>query len=248
MSVREKRSNQRAGKIGVAVTSGWRKRNVTGCTATSNGAPKCERRGVESRHRSTKGASLTNRRPPALPDGGELADLATRIRRGEASAEEALVDLFYERVRLVALFRTGKPDAARELAQDVLMAVVTALRHGDVRDTAKLTAFVYGTARNHVNNYFRADTRRPVEDALLVDYPAPAAPDPLEDSERTALVREALRTLDSADRKILLLTLVDGLKPGEIARRLGLSDEVVRARKSRAIKKVAAWMNKLSRT
>jgi len=99
-----------------------------------------------------------------------------------------------------------------------------------------------------VNNYFRSDTRRPDEDALVLDYPADPLPDPVESSERSALVREALRTLQSTDRKILLLTLVDGLKPGEIARRLGLSDEVVRARKSRAIKKVALLMNKLSRT
>jgi RNA polymerase sigma factor (sigma-70 family) len=182
-----------------------------------------------------------------LPGGEELADVAAKVGRGEPSAEEFLVDLFYERVRLVALFRTGNPEAARELAQDVLMAVVTALRNGDVRDAAKLTAFVYGTARNHVNNYFRTDTRRPDEEALVLDYPAAPSSDPIESSERSALVREALRTLQSTDRKILLLTLVDGLKPGEIARRLGLSDEVVRARKSRAIKKVAVLMNKLSR-
>jgi RNA polymerase sigma factor (sigma-70 family) len=182
-----------------------------------------------------------------LPDGEELANLATRVQRGDPSAEEFLVDLFYERVRLVALFRTGNAEAARELAQDVLMAVVTALRNGGVRDAARLTAFVYGTARNHVNSYFRTGTRRPEEDALTLDYPAAPAPDPVESAERTARVREALATLQSSDRKILLLTLVDGLKPGEIARRLGLSDEVVRARKSRAIKKVALLMHKVSR-
>ncbi len=182
-----------------------------------------------------------------MPGGEELADVATRVRRGEASAEEFLVDLFYERVRLVALFRTGNPEAARELAQDVLMAVVTALRNGDVRDAAKLTAFVYGTARNHVNNYFRTDTRRPDEDALVLDYPA--APSPIRSrapSVRRWCARRCVR-FQSTNRKILLLTLVDGLKPGDIARRLGLSDEVVRARKSRAIKKVALLVNKLSR-
>jgi DNA-directed RNA polymerase specialized sigma24 family protein len=47
---------------------------------------------------------------------------------------------------------------------------------------------------------------------------------------------------------VLLLTLVDGLKPREIARRLGLSDEVVRARKSRALKKIIEFVRDRSRT
>jgi RNA polymerase sigma-70 factor (ECF subfamily) len=51
-------------------------------------------------------------------------------------------------------------------------------------------------------------------------------------------VREELKQLDPTDRRILLLTLVEGLKPAEIADRLGLSAEVVRARKSRAVKKI----------
>jgi DNA-directed RNA polymerase specialized sigma24 family protein len=37
-----------------------------------------------------------------------------------------------------------------------------------------------------------------------------------------------------------MLTLVDGLKPGQIAARLGLGEEVVRTRKSRAIKRLKA--------
>ncbi len=192
-------------------------------------------------------APLRNKRPPALPGGEELASLAARVRDGERSAEDTLVDLFYERVRLVVLYRIRDTEAARELAQDVLMAVVTALRHGGIHDGEKLTAFVYGTARNHMNSYFRSSARRPGDDTLVLDYPAAPAADPIESAERAALVRQALATLEANERKILLLTLVDGMKPGDIARRLGLSDEVVRARKSRAIKKVALLMHKLSR-
>jgi DNA-directed RNA polymerase specialized sigma24 family protein len=40
------------------------------------------------------------------------------------------------------------------------------------------------------------------------------------------------------DRQILRLTLVDGCKPGEIAQNLKLHPDVVRARKSRALKKI----------
>jgi RNA polymerase sigma-70 factor (ECF subfamily) len=72
--------------------------------------------------------------------------------------------------------------------------------------------------------------------------------DPIAEFERLNLVRQALTTLNAEDRKILSLTLVDGLKPGEIAQRLGLSSEVVRARKSRLVKKMVEHVQTLSRT
>ena len=58
----------------------------------------------------------------------------------------------------------------------------------------------------------------------------------------------ALTGLNRSDKGILLMTLVDGLKPGEIAYRLGLTAEVVRARKSRALKRVIDRVSSLSRT
>ena len=61
-------------------------------------------------------------------------------------------------------------------------------------------------------------------------------------------MRAALVEIESNDRAILLMTLVEGLKPGIIARRLGVSSEVVRTRKSRAIKRIASHLKGLSRT
>jgi DNA-directed RNA polymerase specialized sigma24 family protein len=43
------------------------------------------------------------------------------------------------------------------------------------------------------------------------------------------------------------MTLADGLEPTEIARTLGLSPEAVRQRKSRALKRLLARLNSLSR-
>ena len=52
----------------------------------------------------------------------------------------------------------------------------------------------------------------------------------------------AIAALDPADKIILHLTLVDGLKPGVIAQKLGLSPEVVRQRKVRATRRVAEFV------
>jgi RNA polymerase sigma-70 factor (ECF subfamily) len=195
-----------------------------------------------------RNADLRAPRVPALPESVEQASLAERVRLGDASAEETVAALFHERVRLMALARTRRFDVADELAQDVVVAMINGLRNGRLRDTEKLTAFAYGIARNFINDYFRTSGRRPEELPLSPDHPTAERDDELEADERRMLVRSALKTLKASDRKILLLTLVDDLKPGDIARRLGLTDEVVRARKSRALKKVIEHVRSLSRT
>jgi RNA polymerase sigma-70 factor (ECF subfamily) len=162
--------------------------------------------------------------------------LAERIRSGESSAEEELVCLFRDRILLLVLARTHDREGSQDVAQDVMLAVVRALRDGHLRDTERLSAFVYGTARNLINNSLRSRSRLredPIDPALHLA----STPDGIENRERVTLVRRALGALDSIDRKILLLTLLDGLKPGEIAVQLGLTSEVVRTRKSRALKK-----------
>lgn len=177
----------------------------------------------------------------------QQSSLAERIRGHEPSAEEELVRLFGDRVRCLVLARTRDPEAARDLAQDVMLAVVRAVRGEQLREPERLAGFVYGTARNLINNYLRSRSRSPREDPIDAAHHVASPPDPVDDSERIGLVRRALRILDSTDRKILLLTLVEGLKPGEIGVRLGLSSEVVRARKSRALKKTIDRVKKLSR-
>ena len=174
--------------------------------------------------------------------------LADRVHRHEPSAEDELVTRFSDRVRFLVLARTRDPEAARDLTQEVMLAVVQALRGKQLREPERLAGFVYGTARNVINNYLRTRSRQPREDSIDAALHLESPSEPLEDRERVGLVRRALANLDPIDRKILLLTLVEGLKPGEIGARLGLSSEVVRARKSRALKKTTDRVKKLSRT
>ncbi len=57
---------------------------------------------------------------------------------------------------------------------------------------------------------------------------------------KTQLIRESLGRLNALDRRILLLTLVEGLTPSEIAPIVGLTPKAVRSHKSRAVDAVAA--------
>jgi RNA polymerase sigma factor (sigma-70 family) len=185
--------------------------------------------------------------PGAVLTDEQLRTLAERIRKGEPSAEEEFVRLFSPRIAFLARIRTRDREAARDLTQDVMLAVVLAVRNGQLRAGERLAAFVYGTARNLINNHQRTRARRPREDPIDSSLHLDSPPDPVEDNQRLALVLRALGSLDSIDRRILLLTLGGGLKPGEIAARLGLTSEVVRTRKSRALKKTMEQVKSLLR-
>ena len=170
------------------------------------------------------------------PDG-PAAELAETVLEERSDAEEELVRRYSDRVFLIALVRTRDREAARDLAQETMLAVIRNLRDGRLLDPEKLPGYVCGTARNLIANHLRTRSRKPEGGPPPEELPAPDCEVEVEQSERVFLARRAIASLQPADRLILLLTLVDGLKPGEIADRLGLSPEVVRKRKSRALER-----------
>lgn len=143
------------------------------------------------------------------------------------------------RVRAMALARTRNPDLARDLTQEALLAVLQSARKDQIRDPERVFAFVAGVARNVINNQRRRLARHPeVSIDENSELPALRADDDHESAERQRVINGALAELGPADREVLLLTLVEGMKPGEIAEKTGLTPDVVRTRKSRAIKRV----------
>jgi RNA polymerase sigma factor (sigma-70 family) len=175
----------------------------------------------------------------------EQVQIATGIRAGDRQAEEDLVRIFEGRIQLMLAVRTRDEDGARDLTQEVLMNVITAIRDGQLRQPESLAAFVYGIARNLLAGHLRS--RRVPELSLDEELPIAAPSFDFERSERTAIVRKALGSLNRGDRGILLLSLVEGMKPGEIAERIGVSPEVIRTRKSRALRRVMDLVNRLTR-
>jgi RNA polymerase sigma-70 factor (ECF subfamily) len=184
---------------------------------------------------------------PIAPEPIDHAGLVARLAQGDAAAEAQLADQFAPRLRAMMMARTRDADLARDLAQDALIALLQALRAGQLRDHERLPAFAHGIARNIVNNFFRTRQREPQSQPLLDEMAVYSQSQDPEEQERLTLVRKGLADLSPGDREILKMTLADGLKPGEIAEKLGLTAEVVRARKSRAQKRIVQAIEKLSR-
>ena len=177
----------------------------------------------------------------------EQSSLVERLCSGDAEAEAEFARLFSGRLQMMLAARTRDREMARDLAQDALMAALTALRSGALRDAERLAAFVYGVGRNIANNYLRrqqgAPLVVPLEPESVID---PRRPDSLEERQQRLLAQRALAALPAGEREVLMLTLVDGLKPAEIAARLRQGVDVIRTRKSRALKKVTAEIHRLS--
>jgi len=185
---------------------------------------------------------------PTPPVGCDEVSLVERIVAGDRAAEHDLVCIYRRGILVIATARTRDREAARDLTQDVLMAVLRALREDKLREPAKLAAFIQGTANNLINSYIRTRARRPeyeLNDLEITGF------DPVEDlelAERQRLVRRELESFSPTDQKILLLSLVDGHSLAEVAKRLAMSHDAVRARKSRAVKKITKKFAHLSQT
>jgi RNA polymerase sigma factor (sigma-70 family) len=191
-------------------------------------------------------------KPKDVPEALEASTPpAKRIVVLDPAAEDQVARAFGPHIFVMALVRTRDPDAARDLSQSALLEILVALRKGQLRDRQKLAGFVCGTARNVINYYLRARSQAPRSEPLGADTPSNSDGSQVHDlerAERLALVRRAVARLEPGDQQILRMTLNDGCEPAEIAVRLGLSSEVVRQRKSRAVKRVIEAVKNLSRS
>jgi len=170
----------------------------------------------------------------------EWEGLVRRIEQGDRDAEAELANRFYPKVRAMALARLHGAPAAMDITQDTILGVLEALRAGRLREPDRLPAFVLSTARNLISGYQRKEARS--REVLQEPPQEPAQIDPtpfeIDDEQRLALVGEALNRLKPQDRRILLLTFVEGMTSREIAPVVGLNRDAVRTRRARAVKAI----------
>jgi RNA polymerase sigma factor (sigma-70 family) len=173
-------------------------------------------------------------------------ELVARIRAGDALAEEEVVAAYRRPLLAIAVARIRDREDAKDLAQEVLIAVLKSLRDGQLREVEKLTAFVYGTARNVINNFIRAKERRRESDLDSAVEPSTDPVEELEAAEKHRLIRQELEGYSMVDQQILLSSLVDGHSLLDVARQLDMSHEAVRARRSRMVRKLTKKFGQMS--
>ncbi|HEY6878382.1 MAG TPA: hypothetical protein VI299_10215, partial [Polyangiales bacterium] len=99
-------------------------------------------------------------------DARSDGELVAAITRGEREAEGALCARFAPRVRLYGLKHLRSEEAARDLVQIVLIAVLEAARAHRIDDLARVDRFVLGTCRNVVSRMRQKSTPLASEEAV----------------------------------------------------------------------------------
>jgi RNA polymerase sigma-70 factor (ECF subfamily) len=160
--------------------------------------------------------------------------LVRRIGEGDSEAEAELYRRMAPRIRLYGLRHLRDAHASEDLAQQVLITTLEALRAGRLREPEKLKSFVLGTCRMTVLDLRRGAQRK---QRLLEQYGddlrggAPAFL-PRLDHERLA---RCVQNLRERERTTVVMTFYDERAGADVASVLGVSEAHVRVIRHRAI-------------
>ena len=142
-------------------------------------------------------------------------------------------------LRLIALRSLSDADAAEEVVQETLARGLHALDNGRLDDPEKLGAYFRGICHHVIVDTIRARQRSASLDILPERSDGNSSADALHTlitEEQKARVVRALRELSPVSRECLRLSFYEGLKPAEVAARLGEPGPRVRKRRSRALR------------
>jgi RNA polymerase sigma-70 factor, ECF subfamily len=157
------------------------------------------------------------------------ARLVALAREGERAAFEQLVRRHLDTAHAVALAELADPKDAEDAVQD---AFITALeRLDDCRDPAAFGAWLRQIVRNRARTVRRREKIRQTEQ-LETAVLGTSASNPARDLERLQLrtrLEEALGTLTTTQRTVVLMHDLEGYRHREIAAELGIPEGTVRS-------------------
>jgi RNA polymerase sigma-70 factor, ECF subfamily len=150
-------------------------------------------------------------------------------------AELELCRQYAERIRSYGLRHLRDLAAAQDLVQHVLLAVLQALRAGQVQDESKLGSYVLGTCRNMVMDMRRGEARHRRVASATADERLPEGWEPDWGRLDGVKLENCLRMLDSRARSVVLATYVEDQDADKIATALKVSTGNVRVIRHRAL-------------
>jgi len=163
------------------------------------------------------------RPPSSLPTDEELIAL---FRDGDPSAFEELVRRHDQRVYNLCLRMLGKPEDARDAAQDAFLSSLRKL--SSFRGDARFSTWLHRIAVNACYDTLRRRQRRPEE--ALPEEPGPAPGDVAEAAAEAVDVQQALLQIPEDFRAVLILHDVQDVAYEEIAEILGVPVGTVKSR------------------
>jgi RNA polymerase sigma-70 factor (ECF subfamily) len=193
-----------------------------------------------------------------LTDVNPDLDLLRRMRAGDQAAMAALYQRHQNALYRFALLRSGSPDTAADIVQDIFIALIEGKLAFDPTRGA-LSSFLFGVARNfmlkrddaqrrYVSNHNSANAD---EDGSWEHDIADQNPTPLETmlaDQRAEGLRAALVKIAPHYRDVLILYEMHDMSYVEIANVCNIDIGTVRSRLSRARSKLISFLSPSTHT
>jgi RNA polymerase sigma-70 factor (ECF subfamily) len=178
----------------------------------------------------------------------DQAALVRALRAGELRAFDVAYARHRARVFSFLLRLSGRRDTAEDLLQETFLRLAT--HAPTLAEDTVLAAWLFTVARNLWRSHRRwrlLDATRLRELAFAPTAPSPSPHGLAEANQTSARLEAALASLPETYREVLLLVAVERLEPQQAAAVLGLRDDALRQRLSRARGMLAEAMDKGAR-
>ena len=159
-----------------------------------------------------------------------------KAKRGDAAAFACLYQQIYADLYRFALYTLKNKNDAEDVVSETVVDAFASIRK--LRQEEKFKGWIFCILYNKCKDKLREYAKKDAE--LPEDYKEVATEEKVEDG---AVMRALFFELGEEDRLIISMHLFAGYTSKEIAKILGLNENTVRSKESRALKKLARELN-----
>lgn len=166
--------------------------------------------------------------------------LLERIRRHDQAALGEVHERYFDQIYHYINYRLNDPDVAADLAGEVFLALINALKNGKPPKTS-LTGWLYAVARNLAADYLKKQVRTlPLIEDLVADTPSLAEQAHL--AQLAPVIKQAMKQLTEDQQHVIALRFGQEMSLAETAEIMDKSVGAVKALQHRALASLARIM------
>jgi RNA polymerase sigma-70 factor (ECF subfamily) len=166
--------------------------------------------------------------------------LLERIKRHDQSALAEVHEQYFDQIYHYLRYRVNDSDAALDLAGEVFLALIKALKNGKPPQTS-LTGWLYAVARNLAADHLKKQVNTmPLLEDLVAD--TPSLTDQAHLAQLAPILKQAMHQLTEDQQHVIALRFGQELSLAETATILNKSVGAVKALQHRALASLARIM------
>ena len=157
------------------------------------------------------------------------------LRKLDSQVIGAVYDRYFPAVYRFVLYRLGNENIAEDIASDVFMRLLEAVKNGRAPQT-NLKGWLIGTSSHVVMDHLRRKYRRPVEE--ISDSLADPESDPVSEADRRdrdQTVKQAYSQLTSEQQQVIAMRFGQGYSLEETASLMNKNVNAIKALQFRAL-------------